>query len=73
MISYLHTYINTDIQFVCSHRCVGTYMALCYFRTMFCEKLTGSFAPLCNFVVLGLRGMEQKHIKNPKAINQTVN
>lgn len=47
-------------------------MALCYFRTMFCEKLTGRFNPSCNFVALGFRGTEQKHIKNPEAINQTV-
>lgn len=58
---------------MCSHRCVDTHVALCYFRTIFCEKLTGSFSPSCNFVVQGLRGMEKKHIKNPKAINQTVN
>lgn len=33
----------------------------------------GEFAPRCNFVVLGFRGMGQKQIKNPKAINQTAN
>lgn len=47
-------------------------MALCYFRSVSYEKLP-EFAPQCNFVVLGFRGMGQKHVKNPKAINQTAN
>lgn len=31
------------------------------------------FSTQCNFVVLGLRGIGQQHIKNPKAINQMAN
>lgn len=62
-----------EAQYVRSRRCVLLYTALCYFRTMFGENPTGSFSPSCNFAVLLLRGMELKHIKNPEAINQTVN